>query len=142
MLFIDNDQIPDLETLYSSFTNDRSGGKLRVEVQSTRAIITERQQQLDGVLHEMSGLKKIVDAINNLHEQLVDKQDKITQSMNSHKRLVSSLWDLPTEILSQIFVYCLPEDSHLSLAQNQAPVLLTRICRKWRDAAVDMPNLW
>ncbi|KAG1863562.1 hypothetical protein DFJ58DRAFT_868692 [Suillus subalutaceus] len=142
MLFNDDDQIPDLETPYSSFTNDRPDSKLRVEGQSTRAIITERQQQLDDVLHEMSGLKKIVDTFNNLHEQLVEKQDKITQSMNSHKRLVSSLRGLPTEILSQIFVYCLPEDSHLSLAQNQAPVLLTRICREWRKVAVDMPNLW
>ncbi|KAG1797239.1 uncharacterized protein BJ212DRAFT_1218513, partial [Suillus subaureus] len=90
----------------------------------------------------MSGLKTVVDTVNNLHKQLVKKQDKITQSMNLHKRLISSLWGLPTEVLSQIFVYCLPEDSHLSLAQNQAPVLLTRICRKWRNVAVDMPILW
>ncbi|KAG2345918.1 hypothetical protein BDR05DRAFT_1058064 [Suillus weaverae] len=132
--------IPDLETPYSGFANNYP---TKFGVQSgIHAIITERQRQLDGVLHEISDLKTVVDTLNNICEQLVEKQDKITQSMNLHRRLVSSLWCLPTEILSQIFVRCLPEDSHLSLAQNEAPVLLTRICRLWREVAVDMPNLW
>ncbi|KAG2352740.1 hypothetical protein BDR07DRAFT_1223717, partial [Suillus spraguei] len=67
---------------------------------------------------------------------LAEKKDKITQSMNSHKRLASALSRLPTEILSHIFMYCLPEDKYLSPASKLAPVLLTRICRRWRDVAV------
>jgi hypothetical protein len=90
----------------------------------------------------MSGLKAVMDILNGLHEQLGEKQDKITQSMILHKGLVSPLRKLPTEILSLIFIYCLPEDSHLSLTQSTAPVLLTRICRQWREVALDMPRLW
>ncbi|KAG1747914.1 uncharacterized protein EDB91DRAFT_1021820, partial [Suillus paluster] len=56
--------------------------------------------------------------------------------------LLSALWRFPTEVLSQIFVHCLPETSHFSPAPKLAPVLLTRICRRWRDVAVAMPSLW
>ncbi|KAG1868302.1 hypothetical protein DFJ58DRAFT_911450 [Suillus subalutaceus] len=49
---------------------------------------------------------------------------------------------LPTEILSEIFLYCLPDDEYLTYASGQAPMLLTRICRQWREVAVGLPMLW
>ncbi|KAG2087523.1 uncharacterized protein F5147DRAFT_527038, partial [Suillus discolor] len=107
-----------------------------------RAIIAEREQQLHAVSQEISGLKTVMDIFNNLHEQLVKKKDKINQSMELHKGFVSPLWSLPDEILSNIFVHCLPNDKHLSLAQNEAPVLLTRVCQKWRKVAVNTSELW
>ncbi|KAG1730689.1 uncharacterized protein EDB91DRAFT_749777 [Suillus paluster] len=67
-------------------------------------------------------------SIKNLHRQLVEKKDKITQSMNLHKRLVSTLRCLPTEVLFHIFIYCLPEVKYPSPAPNLAPILFTRIC--------------
>ncbi|KAG1774850.1 hypothetical protein EV702DRAFT_974026, partial [Suillus placidus] len=48
----------------------------------------------------------------------------------------------PTEVLSHIFIYCLPQDKYLTSASRQVPMLLTRICRRWRDIAVDTPSLW
>ncbi|KAG0704597.1 hypothetical protein DFH29DRAFT_365883 [Suillus ampliporus] len=108
-------------------------------------IITERQQQLDAVLHEISGLETVMDGIKNLHQQLVKKKDRIIQSMNVHKGLVSALWRLPTEVLSQIFDHCLPvpEDSRLSSSSRlEAPMLLTEVCRRWREVAVGIPGLW
>ncbi|KAG1747100.1 uncharacterized protein EDB91DRAFT_1116279 [Suillus paluster] len=84
--------------------------------QSITAINTERWQQLDAVLHEISGLEIVMDGIKNLHHQLVEQKDKITQFMDLHKGLGSTLWRLPTEVLSHIFVCCLPEDAHLSPA--------------------------
>ncbi|KAG1748696.1 hypothetical protein EDB19DRAFT_1683168 [Suillus lakei] len=136
--------IPDLETPYSQASSLNTNYPA-IELKDRAvigAIITERQQELDAVLHEISGLETVMDGINNLRRQLVKKKDKITQSMNSHKRLISTLWRLPTEVLSSIFIYCLPEDKYLPPASGQAPMLLTRICRRWRDVAVDMPSLW
>ncbi|KAG0692510.1 hypothetical protein DFH29DRAFT_1084697 [Suillus ampliporus] len=79
------------------------------------AVVTERQRQLDAVLGEIVGLETVMRSIENLHQQLVKKKDEITQSMNLHKRLVSTLWRLPAEVLSQVFHHCLPElySSHL-----------------------------
>ncbi|KAG0704622.1 hypothetical protein DFH29DRAFT_827672 [Suillus ampliporus] len=86
-----------------------------------------------------------MDAIRNIHHQLIEKKDRITQSLNLHKGLVSGLWRLPTEVLSQIFDHCLPvaEDSPLlSPSRLEAPMLLNEICRRWREVAVGMPSLW
>ncbi|KAG1842672.1 hypothetical protein DFJ58DRAFT_625266, partial [Suillus subalutaceus] len=53
---------------------------------------------------------------------------------------------LPTEILSQIFCHCLPQFPGLNELQPPskltAPMLLTRICRWWREVAMGMPTLW
>ncbi|KAG1816484.1 uncharacterized protein BJ212DRAFT_193016 [Suillus subaureus] len=134
--------IPVLETPYSRFPNtDRS--TVEVEGRSVINVIAERQQQLDAVLHEISGLEAVMDSIKNLHQQVVEKKEKIKQSMNLHKALVSTLRRLPTEILSQIFNHCLPETKLLlPPSALKAPMLLTGICRRWREVAVGMPNLW
>ncbi|KAG1853891.1 hypothetical protein DFJ58DRAFT_684145, partial [Suillus subalutaceus] len=55
-----------------------------------------------------------------------------------------SIWPgrLPTEVLCYIFDYCLPDTKYLSPTPDMAPILLTRVCRRWREVAVDMPSLW
>ncbi|KAJ7751712.1 hypothetical protein B0H16DRAFT_1211046, partial [Mycena metata] len=47
---------------------------------------------------------------------------------------------LPVEVTTEIFVHCLPENPILS--GKLAPLLLGRICRKWRDIAYGHPRLW
>ncbi|KAG2355916.1 hypothetical protein BDR07DRAFT_1340357 [Suillus spraguei] len=110
------------------------------------AIIIERQHQLDAVSHNISGLQTIMDGIQTLQQQLFEQKNGIIESINLHKRLISPLWRLPTEVLSQIFYHCLPQFSDLNELQLpsklSAPMLLTRVCRLWREVAVGMPNLW
>ncbi|KAG1868256.1 hypothetical protein DFJ58DRAFT_97554 [Suillus subalutaceus] len=132
---------PHLETPYSE-AGSPDANNPAIEFKDRTVIITERQQQLDAVVHEISGLQTVMDSINNLRQQLAEKKDKITQSMNSHKRLASALWRFPTEILSHIFMHCLPKDKYLSPDSKLPPVLLTRICRRWRDVAVGTSGLW
>ncbi|KAG2143693.1 hypothetical protein DEU56DRAFT_246081, partial [Suillus clintonianus] len=67
-------------------------------------------------------------------------QGMITQSMCLHQGLVSGLGHLPTEIIIHIFHHCLPESNYPSALK--APLLLTAVCRRWREAAVDIPSLW
>ncbi|KAG1763948.1 hypothetical protein EDD22DRAFT_885300 [Suillus occidentalis] len=145
---------PDLETSYSRCPNSGyldsaiNGKDLGVS-----AIITERQQQLEVVLHEISGLETIMDSVKNLQQKFVDKTEKITLSMNLHRGLPSALWRFPNEVLAQIFhdclpEYCLPESllwerPFLSTDSNRdAPMHLARICRQWREVVVDMSRLW
>ncbi|KAG1894052.1 uncharacterized protein F5891DRAFT_1195607 [Suillus fuscotomentosus] len=61
---------------------------------------------------------------------------------------------LPNEVLSKIFheallplhdmapCYDHLDDLSLSSRLLEAPLLLTKICRRWRDIAVGMPSLW
>ncbi|KAG1747976.1 uncharacterized protein EDB91DRAFT_52491 [Suillus paluster] len=135
------DIIPDLETPHSKLPD--TDQLAMHKDQSISATITKHQQQLDAVLHEISGLETVMDGMKDLHHQLVEKKDKITQSMNVYKGLVSPVRRLPTEVLSQIFDHCLPEDSRLlSPSMEHAPMLLTGICRRWREVAVGVPSLW
>ncbi|KAG1845870.1 hypothetical protein DFJ58DRAFT_686730, partial [Suillus subalutaceus] len=65
--------------------------------------------------------------MQNIHQQLIKKKDKITQSINFHKRLVSTVWSLPTAILSQNLHHCLLEfefDGLSYIPKLEAPLLL------------------
>ena len=47
---------------------------------------------------------------------------------------------LPTELLLEIFMGCLPE--HPEPSRKVAPLLLCRVCSKWRAIALAQPQLW
>ncbi|KAJ3507549.1 hypothetical protein NLJ89_g6239 [Agrocybe chaxingu] len=61
---------------------------------------------------------------------------------------------LPTEIMQEIFLRCLPPGPpanaeriyHLpdlqGFTKKDAPLLLCQVCRLWRQAALSIPNLW
>ncbi|KAG2143781.1 uncharacterized protein EDB93DRAFT_1154734 [Suillus bovinus] len=135
--------MPDLETPYSQTTFPHpSHCAIELDDQSINAIITDRRQQLDATLRDIWSLESVVDKINNLHRQLTEQKDKLISSITLHKRFISPLWRLPTEVLSHIFIHCLPEDKYPSPALMRAPILLTRICRRWREVAVGTPSLW
>ncbi|KAF6756645.1 hypothetical protein DFP72DRAFT_1115478 [Ephemerocybe angulata] len=48
----------------------------------------------------------------------------------------------PSELLSEIFVACLPQHDSDRLDPAQAPLLLCGICSYWRDAALAEHRLW
>ncbi|KAG1768713.1 hypothetical protein EDD22DRAFT_843979 [Suillus occidentalis] len=126
--------MPDLGTPYSKRgfpTNNHP-----VEGKSISAIVSEREQQLDTVLRDVSALETVMVGIKNLHQSLIEQKHKIIQSKLLHAGFMSVAGRLPTEILSQIFHYSLPEHEYLSPALKQAPMVLTSICRRWREVAV------
>ncbi|EIM87113.1 uncharacterized protein STEHIDRAFT_156104 [Stereum hirsutum FP-91666 SS1] len=49
---------------------------------------------------------------------------------------------VPFEIVSHIFVLCLPKELNAPLHPNDAPLVLTRISRSWRAIAFGTPVLW
>ncbi|KAG1738514.1 hypothetical protein EDB19DRAFT_1829136 [Suillus lakei] len=106
--------------------------------------VLRSQVTLDAILYDISNLKTVMGGVETLHQQLIEQKDKITQSMNLHKRLGSALWRLPTEVLSHIFIYYVPQANYLSRWPRSvdSPVVLTKICRRWREVAMGMPNLW
>lgn len=129
--------IPDLETPRSRSPNtDQSAMQTD---RSISAIISEHQQQLDTLLREMSGLENVMDDVKKVHQQLVEEKDRIARSTTLHKGLVSGLWRLPTEALSQIFHHCLPETCPLP-SELTAPLLLTGVCQRWREVAIGIPS--
>lgn len=49
---------------------------------------------------------------------------------------------LPPEVWSRIFTCCLPKDQFLEPEPLRAPLLVTQICRLWREIATSTPQLW
>ncbi|KAG2031271.1 hypothetical protein BDR03DRAFT_973045, partial [Suillus americanus] len=97
---------------------------------------------LDAIIGQDLALQTVKNGVSYRQRQLVKEKAGIIQSNTSRRRFSSPIWRLPTEILSEIFLYCLPEDEHLVYTSRQAPMLLTKICRQWREVAVGLPMLW
>lgn len=51
-----------------------------------------------------------------------------------------SIYDLPSEVLEEIFVECLP--TFPALSPEVAPLLLCSVCRLWRNVALFSTRLW
>ncbi|KAJ7306940.1 hypothetical protein DFH08DRAFT_901411 [Mycena albidolilacea] len=49
--------------------------------------------------------------------------------------------DLPSEVTSEIFLRCLPDAPSVPSSLT-APLLLLKICKRWRDIALRTPALW
>ncbi|KAF8170696.1 hypothetical protein K438DRAFT_2024283 [Mycena galopus ATCC 62051] len=49
---------------------------------------------------------------------------------------------LPFDVISQIFVYCLPPEDDALPWRTEAPLLLAGICRDWRHIALITSELW
>jgi hypothetical protein len=76
---------------------------------------------------------------------IADDQHKRAKipSVNLHKGIGPAISRLPAELLSEIFMHTLPPfDEFLSPSKLRPPMLLTRICRRWREVVVGTPNLW
>ncbi|KAG2028237.1 hypothetical protein BDR03DRAFT_833348, partial [Suillus americanus] len=67
---------------------------------------------------------------------------KIAESANLDKGLGSAIGRLPAKVLSNIFDYHLIDSDHLSRGSDPSPMQLARVCRRWRDVAVGMAELW
>jgi hypothetical protein len=99
-------------------------------------------QQMDATLRDDSNLETVKKGVTYRQRQSVEEKAIIIQSNMSPRRISSAIWRLPTEILSEIFLYCLPQDQHLLPKPELAPLVLTTICRRWKEVAVGFPMLW
>lgn len=91
------------------------------------------------IVRENSGLEKVRKGVSYRQRTPVEERANTVQSNTSRKAFS---WRPPTEILSEVFLYCLPQDEYLCPTPQVAPLLLTTICRRWREVAVGLPSLW
>ncbi|KAJ3808160.1 hypothetical protein F5876DRAFT_67511 [Lentinula aff. lateritia] len=88
-------------------------------------------------------LQKLEKKARILNSELVQARSDLLE----HRALLSGARKLPMEIISEIFLQCLPEVDTLSFMRpephpDQAPLLLTQVCRSWRSIAIATPRLW
>ncbi|KAJ7111678.1 hypothetical protein C8R44DRAFT_632393, partial [Mycena epipterygia] len=49
---------------------------------------------------------------------------------------------LPTEIITRIFVECLPSDEFVRPSPSKPPLTLAQICSRWRDISLSTRGVW
>ncbi|KIK66577.1 hypothetical protein GYMLUDRAFT_37736 [Collybiopsis luxurians FD-317 M1] len=70
------------------------------------------------------------------------ERDRVQADIEALQVTVSPIRRLPLEILSEIFVHCLPKKKFIRPSPHEPPLLLTQICRRWRDVAISTSKLW
>lgn len=84
-------------------------------------------------------IAKLQEALNTLTSQ----RDKIQEVVDSHRALLSPIRRIPPEVLQLIFGFCLDSRRNPVMHHCEAPLLLGRICSKWREIAMmKTPELW
>ncbi|KAJ8088695.1 hypothetical protein PM082_013938 [Marasmius tenuissimus] len=84
----------------------------------------------------------LLSRLNDQITRLVEQRDALQVFVDRHKALVSPIHHIPAGVLSEIFFYCLPSDSLPIRRTDQAPLILTGICKRWREVAISTPRLW
>ncbi|KAK1227954.1 hypothetical protein PQX77_009001 [Marasmius sp. AFHP31] len=91
---------------------------------------------------ELSALENEISRLQTLVEDLILRRDPITKYISQHQNIISPIRRLPSEVLSQIFIACLPTAHHATRDLTQAPLIFTVISRRFRDVALSTPQLW
>ena len=83
------------------------------------------------------GIGKLQKELKTLQEA----RDALCHAIELHKALISPLRRYP-DILQEIFHHCLPTAHDATMNPWDAPLLLTHICRDWRNLALSTPSFW
>lgn len=97
---------------------------------------------MDAPYPEVPELDAEIARISAQLKQLQSKRNVYDKFFAKHKSLLSPIRRLPLEILQNIFAHCLPTEYNCVMSPLEAPMLLTHVCKQWRDLVFGMPLLW
>ncbi|KAF5330202.1 hypothetical protein D9611_010614 [Ephemerocybe angulata] len=75
-------------------------------------------------------------------ERLKKEKSAILQKTRHLRALSSLIRRLPTHIMEAIFIYSIPVDPISPISVGDPPLVFLRVCRAWRNMALEMPRLW
>ncbi|KAF8199282.1 hypothetical protein K438DRAFT_1475183, partial [Mycena galopus ATCC 62051] len=84
-------------------------------------------------------LQAHIDTLQARLDALDSERCELEETLDS---FVYPVISIPVEILSLIFLNCLPANGRVRPSTFSAPVSLTQINRHWREIAVSIPHLW
>ncbi|KAF5310682.1 hypothetical protein D9619_007938 [Psilocybe cf. subviscida] len=104
-----------------------------------------------GPLNSLIGRE--IKLLANIEIELCAGQEPVPEKERQHGLLAQRIWLLsacaspirrvPDDILQEIFMTCLPFDTNPTLISvKKAPILLTHVCRRWKNLAFSTASLW
>lgn len=124
------DSTPWIEDL---LRNNRSPSE--EEAQEVKKLLLRPSKEWEALHSEIMNLK------NRLSE-LESRQSETWKQIARYETILSPIRRIPREVLGEIFYHCLPSHRFPTMASSDCPLLLTRICSTWREAAMTTPKLW
>lgn len=115
--------------------------RLNTNYDATDAEYRQVHQIIKEALEQRSRLDDEIARLNAIVKGLRRQQQKIDGYVSGHRPIVSRIRRLPTELVQKIFVWCLPPRNPV-MSAKEAPMLLGRICRTWRQISLSCPVLW
>ncbi|KAJ7218737.1 hypothetical protein C8J57DRAFT_1198931 [Mycena rebaudengoi] len=102
-------------------------------------IIADEQSRLLDLDTQIAALQKIL-------EPLVDERNATADRILRHQSVISVTRRVPPEILGEIFLMTLPSQEDVlsdeASCVDSSPWLVGRICSRWREIALALPELW
>ncbi|KAJ7820687.1 hypothetical protein B0H13DRAFT_1702757, partial [Mycena leptocephala] len=86
-------------------------------------------------------LQHLRDRLAHLNSQIPLLEAERTTIRKTLSAVSYAVLDLPNEVTSEIFLHCLPDAPSIP-SSITAPLLLLKICKRWRDIALKTPALW
>ncbi|RXW18831.1 hypothetical protein EST38_g7032 [Candolleomyces aberdarensis] len=108
----------------------------------TAAELGEIRCLLDKPIPDLAGLDEDIRRVTLELSVLNAKRDAYKLYMANHNALLAPIRRIPVDILYAIFLLCLPTKHNATMSPAQAPLLLTHVCKQWRELALNMPLLW
>ncbi|KAJ2935681.1 hypothetical protein H1R20_g1413, partial [Candolleomyces eurysporus] len=107
------------------------------EIPLIKALIQQKLNVIDSIDKEINDLEDSLAALKARR-----KANKIF--IRKHQALVAPIKRLPPDILSTVFLACLPaiECPEAAMTPNHPAVVISQVCRHWRQLAFDTPLLW
>ncbi|KAL0575393.1 hypothetical protein V5O48_006586 [Marasmius crinis-equi] len=103
-------------------------------------------EQKSQLRYLVKGYSDKIESIDDQIRQLVAQRTELHILRDQHDALLSNesrpYESLPPEVLAQIFLHCLPTNSYPACDVKECPLLLTTVCRSWREVASSTPRLW
>ncbi|KAJ3538220.1 hypothetical protein NMY22_g5250 [Coprinellus aureogranulatus] len=121
-------------------TNYTPSGEERIEIEE---FIRSSRKEMDTLQGKELMFTLRVESLNKAKEDVQRQIKEIEQQIESHKLLLSPARKVPDDIYREVFLWCLPHPSEIGEAEwHSVPLLLTQICRRWRQIAHATPLLW
>ncbi|KAF7348307.1 hypothetical protein MSAN_01784400 [Mycena sanguinolenta] len=91
---------------------------------------------------EIARIDTQIEALEITLGQLKEQRAALKGPIDAHKALISPMRRIPQDVLLEIFFACLPTEHNAVIDPAEAPLVLGRISRHWRDVAYSVPMLW
>ncbi|KAK6977618.1 hypothetical protein R3P38DRAFT_3123855 [Favolaschia claudopus] len=105
------------------------------EVLEIREFIAEPTRQILALDNEIAQLRGTI-------EKLEKKRKSLNPYVEAHQALISPMRRISQDVLSEIFIACLPTHRNCVMSASEAPLLLGRVCSSWRTLSLATPRLW